>query len=157
MSTEDGAAREIAAVFVEHGRDHDSTEGSVEKAREIAGLQWPRERHTERLTTGEGTTVLDAARARSGRDGLMLRTLLETGTRDSELAGPTCASQNPVACVSSFTSMYSGSPCSSLCWTVAAKPSKTHRCRTIWMAPSVSSRTSASSPYRAVKRSSASS
>ena len=87
MSTEDQAAREIAAVFVRHGLDYNGTKGPVAKARRIAGLHRPRDRkrHIERLTTAEATAFLDAAWARSGRDGLMLRTLLETATRNAEL------------------------------------------------------------------------
>lgn len=89
MSIEDQAAREIAAVFVKHGLDYNGTKGPVAKARRIANLRRPRDRkrHIERLTTGEATAFLDAAWARSGRDGLMLRTLLETATRNSELVG----------------------------------------------------------------------
>ena len=89
MKRKASAAQEIAAVFVRHGLDYNGTKGPVAEARRIAGLERPRDRkrHIERLTTAEATAFLDAAWARSGRDGLMLRTLLETATRNSELVG----------------------------------------------------------------------
>ena len=87
--TRSDAAREIAAVFVRHGLDYNGTKGPVAEARRIAGLSRPRDRRRqiERLTNEEAVAFLDAAWTRSGRDGLMLRTLLETATRNSELVG----------------------------------------------------------------------
>ena len=89
MSVEDQAAQEIAAVFVRFGLDYNGTKGPVAKARQLARLRRPRDRKRtiERLTSDEAVAFLDAAWARSGRDGLMLRTLLETATRNAELVG----------------------------------------------------------------------
>ena len=87
MSREDHAAQEIAAVFVRYGLDYNGTKGPVAEARKIAGLARPRDRKTiiERLTVEDELAFLDAAWARSGQTGLMLRTLLETATRNAEL------------------------------------------------------------------------
>lgn len=87
MNTEDRAAQEIAAVFVKHGLDYNGTKGPVAKARKIAGLARPRDRKTviDRLAVEEERAFLDAAWSKSGKRGLMLRTLLETATRNAEL------------------------------------------------------------------------
>ena len=87
MNARDAAAREIAAVFNKHGLDYNATKAAVAGARKLAGLKRPRDRKgvIERLTQQEAAAFLDAAWERSGRDGLMLRTLLETAARNSEL------------------------------------------------------------------------
>ena len=87
MSAEEKAAREIAAVFIRYGLDYTGTKGPVAKARKLAGLQRPKDKKKiiDRLTVAEERAFLDAAWAQSGERGLLLRTLLETATRNAEL------------------------------------------------------------------------
>ena len=87
MSTTETAARDIAAVLVRHGLDYNGSKRAVARARQIARLKRPRDRRgvIKRLSANEAERFVDAAWERSGRDGLMLRTLLETAARVSEL------------------------------------------------------------------------
>src|SRR3954452_2637444 len=77
----------IAAILVREGVDYAQSKAVFKAARQHAGLQAPPERraHVQRLTVEEELRFLDQAYAQSGRTGLMLQTLLETGARASEL------------------------------------------------------------------------
>src|SRR4051812_25006822 len=80
----------IAAILVREGVDYAQSKAVFKAARQRAGLQAPPERraHVQRLTVEEELRFLDQAYAQSGRTGLMLQTLLETGARASELVQP---------------------------------------------------------------------
>src|SRR3954466_3999750 len=80
-------ARIAAAILVREGVDYAQSKTVFKAARQRAGLQAPPERRArvQRLTVEEELRFLDQAYAQSGRTGLMLQTLLETGARASEL------------------------------------------------------------------------
>ena len=77
---------EIADILLREGVDYLQTKAVFRAAREKAGLKAPKERRTapSRLTLEEQLRFIDAAYARDGQSGLMIQTLLETGTRVSE-------------------------------------------------------------------------
>ena len=79
-------ADEIADILVREGIDYVQTKAVFKAARIKAGLSAPKERRAApaRLTLEEQLRFIDAAYARSGQTGLMVQTLLETGTRVSE-------------------------------------------------------------------------
>ena len=81
------AATAVAAILVREGIDYAQSKAVFKAARQRAGLQAPAERRggVDRLTIEEELRFLDQAYAQSGRTGLMLQTLLETGARASEL------------------------------------------------------------------------
>src|SRR5271157_2710235 len=73
-------------LLLEHV-DYAQSKAVFKAARERAGLRAPLEHRggVDRLTVEEELRFLDQAYAQSGRTGLMLQTLLETGARASEL------------------------------------------------------------------------
>ena len=77
---------EIADILLREGIDYVQTKAVFKAARAKAGLKAPKERRTApaRLTIEEQLRFIDAAYARDGPVGLMVQTLLETGTRVSE-------------------------------------------------------------------------
>ena len=79
-------ADEIADILVCEGIDYVQSKAVFRAARINAGLYAPKETRNApaRLTLEEQLRFIDAAYARSGRTGLMVQTLLETGTRVSE-------------------------------------------------------------------------
>ena len=79
-------ADEIADILVREGIDYSQSKAVFREARLKAGLRAPKERRAApaRLTLEEQLRFIDAAYARDGRTGLMVQTLLETGTRVSE-------------------------------------------------------------------------
>jgi len=79
-------ADEIADILVREGVDYVQSKAVFKAARSKAGLRAPKERRAApaRLTLEEQLQFIDAAYARSGQTGLMVQTLLETGTRVSE-------------------------------------------------------------------------
>ena len=79
-------ADEIADILVREGIDYGQSKAVFKAARSNAGLRAPKERRAApaRLTLEEQLRFIDAAYARSGQTGLMVQTLLETGTRVSE-------------------------------------------------------------------------
>ena len=79
-------ADEIADILVREGIDYGQSKAVFKAARSKAGLRAPKERRAApaRLTLEEQLRFIDAAYARSGQTGLMVQTLLETGTRVSE-------------------------------------------------------------------------
>lgn len=81
------AATAVAAILVREGLDYAQSKAVFKAARQRAGLHAPAERRgvVDRLTVEEELRFLDQAYAQSGRTGLMLQTLLETGARASEL------------------------------------------------------------------------
>jgi integrase/recombinase XerD len=81
------AAAAVAAILVREGFDYAQSKAVFKTARQRAGLYAPPERRggVARLTVEEELHFLDRAYAQSGRTGLMLQTLLETGARASEL------------------------------------------------------------------------
>jgi integrase/recombinase XerD len=81
------AAAAIATVLIREGLDYAQSKAVFKAARQRAGLHAPPERRggVDRLNVEEKLHFLDHAYARSGRTGLMLQTLLETGAWASEL------------------------------------------------------------------------
>src|SRR5277367_5063032 len=81
------AAIAVAAILTRAGIDYAQSKAVFKAARERAGLRSPPERRgsVDRLTVEDELRFLDQAYAQSGRTGLMLQTLLETGARASEL------------------------------------------------------------------------
>jgi integrase/recombinase XerD len=81
------AAIAVAAILVREGVDYVQSKEVFKIARQRAGLHAPAEPRgvVDRLTVEEELGFLDQAYAKSGRTGLMLQTLLETGARASEL------------------------------------------------------------------------
>jgi integrase/recombinase XerD len=81
------ATTAIAAILIREGIDYAQSKAVFKGARQRAGLRAPPERRggVDRLTVEEELRFLDQAYAQSGRTGLMLQTLLETGARASEL------------------------------------------------------------------------
>ena len=77
---------EIADILLWEGIDYVQTKTVFKAARKKAGLKAPKEKRiaTARLTIEEQIRFIDAAYARDGQAGLMVQTLLETGTRVSE-------------------------------------------------------------------------
>src|SRR5271169_1355621 len=87
MSSIARCATAIAAILTRAGIDYAQSKAVFKAARQRAGLRAPLERRggVDRLTVEEELRFLDQAYAQSGRTGLMLQTLLETGARASEL------------------------------------------------------------------------
>ena len=79
-------ADEIADILLREGIDYVQSKAVFRVARIKAGLRAPKERRAApaRLTLEEQLRFIDAAYARNGQTGLMVQTLLETGTRVSE-------------------------------------------------------------------------
>ena len=77
---------QIAALLVREGLDYYQSKAVFKAARQQAGLTPPqRPRKTvDRLTLEEELRFIDHAYAQGGRTGLMMQSLLETGTRVSE-------------------------------------------------------------------------
>ena len=80
-------ANAIAALLAREGVDYLQSKAVFKVARRKAGLTAPSDRRgsVDRLTLEEELRFVDQAYAKDGRTGLMLQTLLETGTRVSEL------------------------------------------------------------------------
>ncbi len=80
-------AAAIAAILVREGVNYAQSKTVFKAARRRAGLHAAPEHRAsvQRLTVEEELSFLDQAYAQSGRTGLMLQTLLETGARASEL------------------------------------------------------------------------
>ena len=76
-----------AAILAREGVDYLQSKAVFKAARHKAGLAAPPDRRgtIDRLTLEEELRFIDQAYATGGRTGLMLQTLLETGTRVSEL------------------------------------------------------------------------
>src|SRR5271169_6457545 len=83
MSSIARCATAIAAILTREGIDYAQSKTVFKAARQRAGLRAPPERRggIDRLTVEEELRFLDQAYAQSGRTGLMLQTLLETGAR----------------------------------------------------------------------------
>ncbi len=81
------AAAAVAAILVREGVDYAQRQAVFTAARQRASLHAPAARRGggDRLTVEEEWRFLDQTYAQSGRTGLMLQTLLETGARASEL------------------------------------------------------------------------
>ena len=79
-------ADEISDILIREGIDYVQSKAVFTAARSKAGLRAPKERRAApaRLTLEEQLRFIDAVYARSGQTGLMVQTLLETGTRVSE-------------------------------------------------------------------------
>jgi hypothetical protein len=80
-------ANAIAAILAREGIDYLQSKAVFKAARQKAGLTAPPDRRgaIDRLTLEEELRFIDRAYAKGGRTGLLLQTLLETGTRVSEL------------------------------------------------------------------------
>ena len=80
------ASREIADLLIREGIDYTQTKAVFKAARQKAGLKAPKEKRgsPDRLTLEEELRFIDQAYTQSGLIGLMMQTLLETGTRVSE-------------------------------------------------------------------------
>lgn len=76
----------IADILVREGIDYTQTKAVFKAARQKAGLKAPREKRgsPDRLTLEEELRFIGQSYAQSGQTGLMMQTLLETGTRVSE-------------------------------------------------------------------------
>ena len=87
MASIQRAATAVATILVREGIDYAQSKAVFKAARQRAGLHAPAERRggVARLTVDEELRFLDRAYTQSGRTGLMLQTLLETGVRVSEL------------------------------------------------------------------------
>ena len=79
-------ADEIADILVREGIDYVQSKALFRAARIKAGLHAPKETRSApaRLALEEQLRFIDAAYVRNGRTGLMVQTLLETGTRVSQ-------------------------------------------------------------------------
>lgn len=77
--------RRLAKILRDGGYSYDQSKHLVAEARRLVGLQPPKRRRgsIDRLTAEEVEALLNAAYEQSGLRGLMLRTLLETGSRVS--------------------------------------------------------------------------
>ncbi len=77
---------EMAAILAREGLDYMQTKAVFKAARQKAGLEAPKEKRGSpaRLSLEEELRFIDQAYAQSGQVGLMMQTLLETGTRVSE-------------------------------------------------------------------------
>lgn len=80
------AATEIAKIFRKYHFTYDQTKEPVKMARIMAGLEAPRTRKgtVERLSEEEQERFIDAAYRQTGKRGLMMMVLLETGARVDE-------------------------------------------------------------------------
>ena len=80
-------ATAIAAILAREGVDYLQSKAVFKVARQKLGLTAPPDRRggVDRLILEEELRFIDQAYAKSGRTGLMLQTLLETGARVSEL------------------------------------------------------------------------
>lgn len=76
-------ARRVAKILRDGGYSYDQSKHLIGEASRLVGLTPPRRRKgsVDRLTREELDSLLAAAYAASGVRGLMLRTLLETGSR----------------------------------------------------------------------------
>jgi len=76
-------ARRVAKILRDGGYSYDQSKHLIGEARRLVGLTPPRRKKgsVDRLTREELDALLAAAYAASGVRGLMLRTLLETGSR----------------------------------------------------------------------------
>lgn len=77
-------ARRVARLLREGNYTYDQSAHLFKLARKLTGLSPPKRKKkgaAERLNAEELETFLEAAYAHSGRRGLMMRTLFETGTR----------------------------------------------------------------------------
>ena len=75
--------RRLAKLFRDGGYTYDQSKHLVAEARQRVGLTPPRRKRgaVDRLTSEELGVLLDAAYEQSGTRGLMVRTLVETGSR----------------------------------------------------------------------------
>ena len=82
-------AHEVARLFSKHELSYDQTKRVVALARRRLGLHPTKKRggSAKRLSQEETERFIAEAYRQSGRTGLMLRTLLETGLRVSEFVG----------------------------------------------------------------------
>lgn len=82
----DKVSDDIASIIIKQGLDYNQTKAVFKVAREKAGLKPPKKSTgaVERLSTEEELRFIDQAYQESGRTGLMMQTLLETGCRVSE-------------------------------------------------------------------------
>jgi len=93
MADDASLQRDIKAVtrlLQKGGYSYDQSKYLFAEARKRAGLSPPKRKKTgavDRLTRGELEAFLQAAYEHSGRRGLMMRTLFETGTRVSTFVG----------------------------------------------------------------------
>jgi integrase/recombinase XerD len=76
-------ARRIAKILRDGGYSYDQSAYLIKEVRKIVGLKAPKRKggSVERLTAEEQEAFLEAAYNRSGKQGLMMRVLLETGCR----------------------------------------------------------------------------
>ena len=79
-------SEEIASVLIREGLSYNQSKSVFKLAREKAGLRPPKKKQgaVNRLLLEEELRFIDHAYEMSGRTGLMMQTLLETGTRVSE-------------------------------------------------------------------------
>lgn len=77
---------DIASILIKQGLDYNQTKAVFKAAREKAGLKPPKKStgSVERLSTEEELKFIEQAYQESGKTGLMMKTLLETGSRVSE-------------------------------------------------------------------------
>lgn len=77
---------EIAKILIREGLDYNQTKAVFKAARQKAALKPMAQKKgsVERLTLEEELRFIEAAYAQGGRTGLMMQTLLETGSRVSE-------------------------------------------------------------------------
>lgn len=77
---------EVADILVREGVDYTQSKAVFRAARQKAGLKAPREKRgsPDRLTLEEELRFIEQSYAKNGQTGLMMQTLLETGTRVSE-------------------------------------------------------------------------
>jgi len=75
--------RRVAKILRDGGYSYDQSKHLIAEARRVVGLTPPQRSKgsVERLTREEVGRLLDTAYATSGARGLMVRTLLETGSR----------------------------------------------------------------------------
>lgn len=86
MSYVDRISDAIASIIIKEGLDYNQTKAVFKAARQKAGLK-PQKKMTgavNRLSTEEEVQFINQAYQESGRTGLMMQTLLETGCRVSE-------------------------------------------------------------------------
>ena len=77
--------RKLAKILRDGGYTYDQSSHLVKEARRLVGLTSPKRKRgsVERLTQDEFEAFLNTAYSRSGVQGLLIRTLLETGSRVS--------------------------------------------------------------------------
>lgn len=75
--------KQIAKILRENGYSYEQSRYLISEARKATGLKPPKKRKgsVDRLNREELEALLDAAYQKSGVTGLMIRTLLETGSR----------------------------------------------------------------------------